>query len=87
VPIVPFKAGTGPTNKDGSETMHSHLDFELSRARAVEMRREVEHNRLRSRRADAQRSSRGDALFPEELSPQRKGIAARGTALVTALFR
>jgi hypothetical protein len=66
--------------------MHSHLDFELSRARAVEMRREVEHNRLKSRRADAQRS-KGGALFPEELSPQRKGIAARGTALVTALFR
>ena len=66
--------------------MHSRLDFESSRLHAVDMRREVEHNRLKSRLADAHRSN-GGALFPEELSPQHRGMAARGIAVVMALFR
>ena len=65
--------------------MHSHFDIELSRARAVEMRREVERNRLESRLAEAHKSNGGSALSAE--LGQRKGMAARATAVVMALFR
>jgi hypothetical protein len=64
--------------------MHSHLDFESSRQRAVDMRREVERNRLKSRLAEAHRST---GALPEELSPQRRGMVARSATAVMALFR
>ena len=64
--------------------MHSHLDFELGKERAVQMRREVGRNRLESHLADARRAK--DAL-PEEIGPVRPGMAARAMAVVIALFR
>ena len=64
--------------------MHSHLDFESSRLHAVEMRTEVERNRLKSRLVETHRSN---GALSEELSPQGRGMAARGVAVVMALFR
>ncbi len=67
--------------------MHSHLDFEAGRERAVNMRREVERNRLESGLAEAHRSNGALPALPEEFSLQRRGMAARGVAVVMALLR
>jgi hypothetical protein len=61
-----------------------HQDFGLGRERMVEMRREVEHNRLESRLVGARRAK---GALSEELSPRRRGMVARGAAVVMALFR
>ncbi len=65
--------------------MHTHLDFELVSQRMAQTRSDVERNRLGSRLAEARRSN--DALLPEELSPRRRSMVARGMAVVMALFR
>jgi hypothetical protein len=62
-----------------------HQDFGLGRERMVEMRREVEHNRLESRLAKARLSK--DATGLEEAIPRKKSLAARGAAVIVALFR
>ncbi len=80
-----FQAGTGPANEDGSETMHTHLDFESSRARTEEMRTEIRRNRLEARLSEARRAN--DALaLSEEIGQVRRGIAARAMAVLMALF-
>ena len=56
-----------------------HQEFGLSRQRAMDMRTEVEHNRLEALLARAARSDEGNVA--------RRGRVARGAALVTALFR
>ncbi len=55
-----------------------HQDFGLGRERMVQMRTEVAHNRLEAR------LSQGPGL--EDAVP-RKSMAARGAAVVMALFR
>jgi hypothetical protein len=59
--------------------MYHDFDRGLGRERMVQMRREVEHNRLEASLARAARSS--------EDSVSHRGRVARGAALVTALFR
>ena len=64
--------------------MHTHLDFELGKERAVEMHREVERNRLQSLLAEAHHAK--DAVH-EEFGPPRRGMGARAMAVVMALYR
>jgi len=59
--------------------MYHDIDYGLGRERVVQMRTEVEHNRLRSRLARAARSEEGNVA--------RRGGVARGVALVKAQFR
>jgi hypothetical protein len=61
-----------------------HQDFEVVRERTADMRREVGHNRLESRLAEARLAN--VTLSGEEASP-RRGMAARSAAVVMALFR
>ena len=61
-----------------------YQDFELSRERAVEMRTEVERNRLEARLHKGPRQAKGSLL--EEISPPR-GLFARSTAFAAALLR
>ncbi len=79
MPIVFFSAGTYPTEKQRGLQMYHDFDHGLGRERMVQMRREVEHNRLEASLARAARSN--------EDSVTRRGRVARGAALVTALFR
>jgi len=82
-PYSYFSDGTGPTKKHRSENMHSDYDLGWGRQRAMQMSRDVEHNRLEARLAKA-RLSQGAGL--EEAVP-RTSMAARGAAVVMALFR
>ena len=59
--------------------MYHDIDYGLGRERRVQMREEVEHNRLEARLARAARSEEGNAT--------RKGRVTRGVTLVAALFR
>ncbi|MBA2512610.1 MAG: hypothetical protein M3479_07240 [Actinomycetota bacterium] len=63
--------------------LYQDLDFGLGKEQRVQMRREVEQNRLDSRLAAA-RSGR-DAGLGEAAS--RKSLAARSAAVVMSLFR
>ena len=66
------------TDKERDEQMLYHeLDYGLGKERVLQMRKEVEHNRLEVRLAKA-------ASLSEEAVLRR---LTRGTALVTALFR
>jgi len=56
--------------------MYQDFDRGLARERTVQMRKEVEHNRLDARSA---RAARPDGVA-------REGRVARGAALLTALF-
>ena len=61
-----------------------HQEFELGRQRAVDLRTEVERNRLEARLHKGARQAKGSLL--EEISPP-KGLFARSAAFATALFR
>ncbi len=66
--------------------LHQDFDFGSGRERMVDMRREVGHNRLESRLAQA--SQANVTLSGEGSSPHNKrGMAARSAAVVMALFR
>ncbi len=67
------------TEKQRGAQMYHDFDYGLGRERAAQMRKEVEHNRLEARLAQAARSDEGNVA--------RRGRVARGAALVTALFR
>jgi hypothetical protein len=68
------------TDKERDEQMLYHeLDYGLGKERVLQMRKEVEHNRLEARLAKA-------ASLSEE-AVLRRGRLTRGIALVTALFR
>jgi hypothetical protein len=71
-----FSAGTYPTEKQRGGLMYQDFDRGLARERTVQMRKEVEHNRLDARLA---RAARPDGVA-------REGRVARGAALLTALF-
>lgn len=67
------------TDKERDEQMLYHeLDYGLGKERVLQMRKEVEHNRLEAHLAKASLS---------EEAVLRRGRLTRGTALVTALFR
>jgi hypothetical protein len=70
-----FSAGTHPTNTARSQTM---LHQELGRERMVQIRSEVEHNRLESR------LSKNAGL---EKGVSRRSLAARSAAVLMSLFR
>jgi hypothetical protein len=74
-----FSAGTYPTEKQRSVQMYHDFDHRLGRERMVQMRTEIEHNRLEASLARAARSN--------EDSVNRRGRVARGAAFVTALLR
>ena len=74
-----FRAGTYPTEKQRGVQMYHDFDHGLGRERIVQMRTEVEHNRLKASLAQAARSN--------EDSVTRRSMAARSAALVMALFR
>lgn len=58
-------------------------DFWLVRERMVDMREEVERNRLGARLAEARRAK---GILSKEVSP-RRGVVAQGAAVVLALFK
>jgi hypothetical protein len=58
--------------------LYHELDYGLGKERVLQMRKEVEHNRLEARLAKASLS---------EEAVLRRGRLTRGIALVTALFR
>ncbi len=60
-----------------------HYDVWSGRERMLDMRAEVERNRLESRLAKARLSKNAEL---EEAAP-RKSLAARGAAVLMALFR
>jgi hypothetical protein len=59
--------------------LYHELDYGLGKERVLQMRKEVEHNRLEASLAKA-------ASLSEE-AVLRRGRLTRGIALVTALFR
>ena len=63
-----------------------HQEFELGRQRAVELRTEVERNRLEARLHKAHHKAAKGSLS-EQISPPPKGLLARSAAFATALFR
>ena len=76
--------------------MHPYFDRELGRERVVQMRTEVEHNRLEAhltredRLAKVVSLSEQARLAKARLGEQpvlRKGMLTRGTTFVAALFR
>ena len=79
-----FGVGTGPTKKHRSEGMYRDYDFGWGRERAMQMRREVEHNRLETRLAQARSA---EEVRPAEGSPRSGGMLARGAGAVMALLR
>jgi hypothetical protein len=67
-----------------------HQDFGLGRERLVDMRAEVERDRLgvRLRKARKEREeTEGASVFSEGLIPRRKSVLARSAAFAAALFR
>ena len=62
----------------------SHQEFGLGRQRAVDLRTEVERNRLEARLHKAHHKAKGS--LSERISPP-KGLFARSAAFATALFR
>ena len=62
-----------------------HQEFELGSQRAVELRTEVERNRLEARLHKAHHKAKGP--LSEQISPPPKGLFARSAAFATALFR
>ena len=61
-----------------------HQEFELGRQRAVDLRTEVERNRLEARLHKAHHKEEGS--LSEQISPPR-GLFARSAAFATALFK
>ena len=84
MPIVPFEVGTGPTGpttakgEEREEMFYGDYSYELSKERMDQAIRAREHDVL-------VKQLRAAARKEEELPP--KSMVARGTAVVTALFR
>jgi hypothetical protein len=75
-----LSAGRCPTDKERDERMfHSDFDYALGKERMVQMREEVEHNRLEASLAKA-------ASLSEE-AVLRRDMVTRGVTFVSALFR
>ena len=69
-------AGTHPTNRARSQTM---LHQELGRERTLQIRTEVDHNRLESRLSKHAGLEKGVS--------RRRSMAARSAAVLMSLFR
>ncbi len=70
-----FSAGTGPTKKERSEKMfYGDYSYELATQRMDDAIKAHEHRRLAKQLRSAQKV-------------QRRGMAARATAFVVAMFR
>ena len=76
--------------------LYHELDYRLGKERVVQMRKEVEHNRLEASLAKEARLAKAASLSEEarlakaclsEEAVLRKGMLTRGTTFVTALFR
>jgi hypothetical protein len=75
---------------------HPGVEHWLSRERAVEIRKEVEHNRLEARLARESRLAKAASLseearlakarLGEKADARRGGMVSRVTAFVTAMF-
>jgi hypothetical protein len=94
-----FSAGTYLAEKErGRRMLHPDFDYGLGKERVVQMRTEIEHNRLEARLVREARLAKAATLSEEarlakaRLSEEavllrRRGMLNRGTAFVTALFR
>jgi hypothetical protein len=83
-----FSAGTGPTQRSkGDAQMYHGFDYGLGRERRIQMRKEVEHDRLQARLRSARREeeAKGGAFYAE-IAP-RRNVIARGASFAMALFR
>jgi hypothetical protein len=78
-----YRAGTGPTKKQRSEKMYRDYDLGWGRERAMQMRREVEHNRLTTRLARARLAME---VRRAEESLGGGGMVVRSAGAVMALF-
>ena len=75
--------------------LHPDFDYGLGKERVVQMRKEVEHNRLEARLTREDRLAKVASLSEQaRLAKARfdeavlhRGMLTRGTSLVTALFR
>ena len=67
--------------------MYHGFDYGLGRERRIQMRKEVEHDRLQARLRSARREEEAKAgAFYAEVAPRRH-LIARGTTFAVALFR
>ncbi len=67
--------------------MYHGFDHGLGRERRIQMREEVEHERLRARLRSARREQEANAgAFYAQTAP-RRSLIARGTTAAMALFR
>ena len=92
-----FSAGTFPTEDERGEVMlHPYVERELGRERVVQMRTEIEHDRLEARLVREDRLARAAALSEQarlakarlgEQAVLHRGMLTRGTTFVAALFR
>src|SRR5829696_9315497 len=83
-PTLLLDQGQPPGTHTGAGSM-LHQEFELGRQRAVDLRTEVERNRLEARLHKAHHKAAKGSLS-EQISPP-KGLFARSAAFATALFR
>jgi hypothetical protein len=76
--------------------LHPDFDYGLGKERVVQMRKEVEHNRLEARLTREDRLAKVASLSEQarlakarldEEAVLHRGMLTRGTSLVTALFR
>jgi hypothetical protein len=83
-----FSAGTGPTVRSkGGQQMYHGFDYGLGTERRIQMREEVEHERLQARLRSARREQEAKAgAFYAEIAPRRT-LIARGATFAMALFR
>ena len=93
------RTGTFPTEKERGEGMlHPYLERELGRERVVQLRTEVDHDRLEARLRREDRLAKAVALSEEARLAKkarllgkaplvRKGVVARGATFVAALFK
>ncbi len=76
---------------------HPDFDYGLGKEWVVQMRKEVEHNRLEARltREDrlakaaslSEEASLAKARLSDKADAHRRGLVSRGTTFVTAMFR
>ena len=75
---------------------HPDFDYGLGKERVVQMRTEVEHNRLEARLTREDRLAKATSLSEEarlakarlgEQTVLHRGMLTRGTTFVSALFR
>ena len=77
----------------GRRMFHPDFDHGLGRERVVQMRTEIEHNRLEARlmaredRLAKAASLSEEARLAKAATHRRRGMLTRGTTFVTALFR